>query len=195
MIIKRRLGKFFIVCTPWSDPSPFLPLRLPLVSHPLHHTTHVSTCVGKRIRASDTLCRTGRPFPLPASPFTVTPPPPSPTPPSESDEGESWPAASVSISLTQGGLRSTWKSAEILQLLDTSKRARLMKNGSTWGPTKRRLWAFNRQYPWFHFLHMTFSANFIPHLLSRCIHFFQFGGYNMHARSWNMWQKMYPNYH
>lgn len=99
----------------------------------------VSTCVGKRSRASDTLWRTGRPFPLPESPFTITPPPPplsfaAPPPlPSESDDGDSWPEASVSISLTQGGLRSTWKSAEILQLLETSKRARLMKNGSTWG--------------------------------------------------------------
>lgn len=91
---------------------------------------NASTCVGKRSRASDTLCRAGRPFALPESPFTTTPPPPSP-PPSGSDEGESWPEVSHSISLTQGGFRSTWKSAEILQLLETSKRARLMKNGST----------------------------------------------------------------
>ncbi|TNN46330.1 hypothetical protein EYF80_043479 [Liparis tanakae] len=68
----------------------------------------------------------------PPPPPSPTPPPPPP-PPSESDEGESGPEASLSISLTQGGLRSTWKSAEILQLLETSKRARLMKNGSTWG--------------------------------------------------------------
>lgn len=91
----------------------------------------VPTCVGKRSRASDTLCRRGRPLPFPQSPFTRTLPPPSP--PSESDEGETCPEASVSsISRTHGGFRSTWKSAEILQLLETSKRARLMKNGSTY---------------------------------------------------------------
>lgn len=88
----------------------------------------VSTCVGKRSSASETLCRAGRPFPLAESPFTTTPRPP---PPSESDEGETCTEVSVSISLTQAGFRSTWKSAEILQLLETSKRARLMKNGST----------------------------------------------------------------
>lgn len=94
-----------------------------------------STCVGNRSRASDTLWRAGRPFAFPASPFTRTPPPPPP--PSASDKGESWPEASDSISLTQGGFRSTWKSAEILQFLETSKRARLMKKGSTWGWAKR----------------------------------------------------------
>lgn len=92
--------------------------------------SQVSTCVEKRSRASDTLCRAGGPFPFPESPFTMTLPPP---PPSESDEGDCWPEVSFSISLTQDGLRSTWKSAEILQLFETSKRARLIKNGSTWG--------------------------------------------------------------
>lgn len=113
-------------------------LRLHTVSQADKHLSEnnqVSTCVGKRSRASDTLWRAGRPFPFPKSPFTMTPPPPPP--PSESDEGESWPEVSVSISLTHGGLRSMWKSAEILQLLETSKRARLMKNGSTWGSAER----------------------------------------------------------
>lgn len=98
------------------------------------HAIIVPTWVGKRSRASDTLWSSGRPFPFPESPFTRTPPcPPSftPPPPSESDEGDAWAEVSVSISLTDGGLSSTWKSAEILQLLETSKRARLMKNGST----------------------------------------------------------------
>lgn len=120
--------------------------------HFLNQTSNhsqVFTCVGKRSRASDTLWRNGRPFPFPMSPFTMTPPPPPPSltppppPPSESDEGESWPEASFSISLTQGGLRSMWKSAEILQLLETSKRARLMKKGSTWGSAHRRLGALH----------------------------------------------------
>lgn len=97
----------------------------------------MSTCVGKWRRDSETLWRAGKPFPFPESPLTSPPPPPSrnlptPPPPSDSDDGESWPGASVSISLTHSGLRSTWKSAEILQLFETSKSARLMKNGSTW---------------------------------------------------------------
>lgn len=106
----------------------------------------ISTCVGKWRSDSGTLWRAGKPFPFPESPFTSTPPapapslnPPPPPPPSESDEGESWPGASVSISLTHGGLRSTWKSAEILQLLETSNSARLMKNGSTWSSGERKV--------------------------------------------------------
>lgn len=102
----------------------------------------MSTCVGKWRRDSETLWRAGKPFSFPESPFISPPPPPSlnlptPPPPSESEDGESRPGASVSISLTHSGLRSTWKSAEILQLFETSKSARLMKNGSTW---KREKW-------------------------------------------------------
>lgn len=136
-------------CTPTSDWLCTISESDRLISSIKQLSKHsqVSTCVGKRSRASDTLWRAGRPFPFPESPFTMTPPPPSPPPPppppSESDEGESWPEASVSISLTQDGLRSTWKSAEILQLLETSKRARLMKNGSTWGSAERWFTGFS----------------------------------------------------
>lgn len=101
----------------------------------------LSTCVEKCKRASDTLWRTGRPFPFPESPFTIILTPPSPLPPpSESDDGEWRTEVSVSISLTHGGLRSTWKSAEILQLLETSKSARLMKNGSTWSQKRESVY-------------------------------------------------------
>ncbi len=127
--------------------------------------SQVRTCVGNRSRASDTLCRAGRPFPFPKSPFTMPPPPLTPPPPplSESDEGESWPEASVSISLTQGGLRSTWKSAEILQLLETSKRARLMKNGSTWSSAEN----LRTFHTWIHQTGFTVSAgSFTTHHIS-----------------------------
>lgn len=129
-----------VLFTPWSVWVMHHRLRLHTLCQTDKHPSEksqVSTCVGKRSRASATLWRAGRPFPFPESPFIMTPPPPPPSltppsPPSESDEGECWPEVSFSISLTQGGLRSTWKSAEILQLLETSKRARLIKNGSTW---------------------------------------------------------------
>lgn len=115
----------------------------------------MSTCVGKWRRDSETLWRAGKPFPFPESPLTSPPPPPSlnlptPPPPSESEDGESWPGASVSISLTHSGLRSTWKSAEILQLFATSKSARLMKNGSTWSSGRGKSDARARMYSWPH---------------------------------------------
>jgi hypothetical protein len=43
-----------------------------------------------------------------------------------------WLEGPHSISRTDGGFKSTWKSAEILQLFFTSNKARLIKKGSTW---------------------------------------------------------------
>lgn len=121
----------FHLAKDFSDFSTFfiehLSKAIPIIQSVTMSVSWAFTWVGKRKRDSATLWRTGRPCP-----FTLTVSFPSPPPGSVGTPGEpSW-----SISLTQGWLRSTWKSAEILQPLDRSNNARVMKNGSTWGETE-----------------------------------------------------------